>query len=75
MWAGEGESGSPPADALAMLAPAPEWRLQAALAELRSVLSGPSIQVRCLDCGPTAPVSKKAADTGFMQNLLGWLAT
>ena len=73
-WAGEEEMDSAPADALAGLAPAPEWRLRAALAEVRSILSGPTIQVRCLECGPVAPARLRAADTGVLQALLGWLS-
>jgi protease-4 len=73
MLAGEEESNSQPADALATLAPAPEWRLRAALADLKSVLSGPSIQVRCLDCGPVAPVARQTTDAGLVRSLLGWL--
>lgn len=72
MLAGEEESDSPPADALATLAPAPEWRLRAALAELQSILSGPSIQARCLECAPVAP-ARVAQKVGIGDALLGWL--
>ena len=75
MLAGEEESNSQPADALATLAPAPEWRLRAALADLKSVLSGPSIQVRCLDCGPVSPVARQTTDAGFVRSVLGWLTS
>jgi len=57
------------------LAPAPQWQLEAALAEFKSILSGPSIQARCLDCAPVAPVAVKAKDAGFVQSVLGWLAS
>jgi len=72
--AGEEEAGTQPTDALATLAPAPQWQLEAALAELKSILGGPSIQARCLDCAPVAPVAAKAADAGLVQTVLGWLA-
>ena len=62
-----------PTDALATLAPAPEWRLRAALDELRSILSGPSIQVRCLECGPVAATRVRGDEMRFTQTLLGWL--
>lgn len=74
MLAGEEETDSRPADALASLAPAPEWRLRAALAELRSILSGPSIQVRCLECGPITPARASGEDRGFVEAVLGWLS-
>ena len=73
MLAGEEGTDAEPTDALASLAPAPEWRLRAALAELRSILSGPTIQVRCLECGPAAPALPRAAETGVTEALLGWL--
>ena len=41
-----------PADALATLAPAPEGLLARAIAEVRSILTGPTIQARCLECPP-----------------------
>ena len=73
MLAGEEESDSRPADALATLSPAPEWRLRAALTDMRSILSGPTIQVRCLECAPSAPARMRGSDAGFFQALLGWL--
>jgi protease-4 len=72
--AGEGETDSQPTDALATLAPAPQWQLEAALAEFKSILGGPSIQARCLDCAPVAPVAMAAKETGFVQAILSWLA-
>jgi hypothetical protein len=50
-------------------------RLRAALADLKSVLSGPSIQVRCLDCGPVSPVARQTTDAGFVRSVLGWLTS
>ena len=73
MLAGEDESDSQPADALATLSPAPEWRLRAALMDMRAILSGPTIQVRCLECAPAAPARIRGGDAGFFQALLGWL--
>ena len=74
MLAGEEETDSPPADALATLAPAPEWRLRAALTELRSILSGPSIQVRCLECPPVAVGRISKDKVGLTEALWGWLS-
>ncbi|MBB3764317.1 signal peptide peptidase SppA [Sphingomicrobium lutaoense] len=42
------------ADAFALLAPAPEALVRQALADVEEMLSGPTIQLRCLDCGPQA---------------------
>ena len=74
MLAGEESRDQQPSDALAMLAPAPEWRLKAALAELAAILSGPSIQVRCLECPPSGPAPARGGESaGLGQILLGWL--
>lgn len=45
-----GDAEAAPTDAFAALAPAPEALLDTALSDVRRILSGPSIQVRCLDC-------------------------
>jgi protease-4 len=71
--AGEEETDSPPADALAGLAPAAKWQVQAALAELRAILSGPTIQARCLECGPVAPVRTMRPASGAFESFMGWL--
>ena len=63
----------PPADALAMLAPASEGLLARAIAEVRSILSGPTIQARCLECPPvTAARRLSADDRGWLARLLSW---
>ena len=58
-----------PADALATLAPAPEGLLARAIAEVRSILSGPTIQARCLECPPLAAAPRLSARTAA-----GWRA-
>ena len=62
-----GDTETAPTDAFAALAPAPEALLGTALADVRRILSGPSIQVRCLDCPVELRVPARA-DTG------GWKA-
>ena len=56
-------SSQPQEDAFAAIAP--ETDITAALAELRSVLTGPRIQARCLDCGPQSPSRPTKSDLGF----------
>ena len=56
MFAG-GDSEATPTDAFAALAPAPDRLLGTALADMKRIMTGPSIQVRCLDC----PVELSAA--------------
>jgi protease-4 len=52
---------------------APESRITDALAELRSVLSSPRIQARCLDCPPVAPARVSKQDVGFWAAVRAWL--
>jgi protease IV len=74
LLAGKEETDAPPADAFAGLAPAAAWQVQSALAEVRAILSGPTIQARCLECGPTAPRRAPASASGFLDIVLGWLS-
>jgi protease-4 len=70
---GEGESADVPADALASLSPTPEALIVRALAEVRSILSGPTIQARCLECPPTVAAPRlNADDRGWLARLLSW---
>ena len=62
-----------PADALAALAPAPEGLLARAITEVRSILNGPTIQARCLECPPVGPAPRLSADDrNWLTRLLGW---
>jgi len=62
-----------PADALATLAPAPEGLLARAIAEVRSILNGPTIQARCLECPPVGPAPRLSADDrNWLTRLLSW---
>ena len=71
--ANEEETEEMPADALASLAPAPESLLARALTEVRSILSGPTIQVRCLECPPVAAAPRLTKqDRGWLATLLRW---
>jgi protease-4 len=60
-------------DALATLAPAPEGLLARAVYEVRSILNGPTIQARCLECPPTAAAPRLSEDDrGWLARLLSW---
>ncbi|WP_309611467.1 signal peptide peptidase SppA [Sphingomonas sp.] len=54
IFSGDDEDGAGTTDAFAALAPSPASQLQRALAEVQQIMSGPSIQARCLECGPVA---------------------
>jgi protease-4 len=56
-------------DAYAVLGGNPQGQLFRALAELRSILDGPRIQARCLECAADTPVSLSKADRGFLARL------
>ncbi|HYC94163.1 MAG TPA: signal peptide peptidase SppA [Sphingomicrobium sp.] len=72
-WAGEDDEADVPADALASLSPAPESMLARALAEVRSILSGPTIQVRCLECPPVGAAPRLTQDDrGRLARMLSW---
>ena len=64
---------APASDAYASLAPAPEGLLARAIAEVRSILDGPTIQVRCLDCPPVVAAPRLTnEDRGWLSRLLSW---
>jgi protease-4 len=72
-FASEEDSGEVPADALATLAPAPEALLARAVAEMRSIMAGPTIQARCLECPPVGAAPKLSQqDRGWLARLLSW---
>jgi len=72
-FADEEEANEAPADALAMLAPAPEALLVRAIAEVRSILTGPTIQARCLECPPLAAAPRLSEeDRGWLARWLSW---
>jgi protease-4 len=63
-----------PQDAFATLARQPEQQLAAIIAEMRAILSGPSIQARCLECPPVAPAVIRQRDLGLLGLLKEWLS-
>ncbi len=72
-FAAQDETEEMPADALASLAPAPEGLLARAIAEVRSILDGPTIQVRCLDCPPVVAAPRLTnEDRSWLTRLLSW---
>ena len=65
---------SVPDDAFSTLARQPEQQLAGVLAEVRSILSGPSIQVRCLECPPVAPAQAAPKDLTLLGLMKEWLS-
>ena len=63
-----------PTDAFSMMAREPQQQLASVLTEVRSILSGPSIQVRCLECPATAPARIEQKDLTLLGLVKGWLS-
>ena len=72
MLASEEKDGSAPADAFAVFGN-PQLKLMQAMADLRSILAGPSIQVRCLECPSSAPARVQQQDVSTFAALKAWL--
>lgn len=66
------DSSGDDSDAFASLGP--DQALANAVAEMRSVLEGPRIQVRCLECPPVAPARPKAQDLTLLAELRSLLS-
>jgi protease-4 len=62
-----------PADAFSMLAREPEQQLASAITEVRTILSGPSIQARCLECPAVAPARVEQKDLTLLELIRSWL--
>ena len=63
-----------PQDAFARLAGQPQRQLVSAITEVRSILSGPSIQARCLECPAVAPARLRKSDLSLVQLIGEWLS-
>ncbi|MGE5562661.1 MAG: signal peptide peptidase SppA [Bacillota bacterium] len=62
-----------PEDAFASLSRAPQQQLAQMLVEVRSILSGPSIQARCLECPAVAPARIDRRDLSLLQIIERWI--
>ena len=71
---GDNNDTSAPDDAFATLARQPEQQLAGVLSEVRSIVSGPSIQARCLECPPVAPARVDQKDLGLLGLIKEWLS-
>jgi protease-4 len=69
----DGDTGAP-ADAFSTLARQPEQQLAAVIGEMRSILSGPSIQARCLECPPVAPARIEQKDLTVLGLIKEWMS-
>jgi protease-4 len=61
-------------DAFAAIARQPQLQLAQAFYDVRSIMSGPSIQARCLECPAVAPAPPlREKDLSLLAILKGWL--
>ena len=70
----QNDDSAAPQDAFAMLAGQPQRQLAAAIAEVGSILSGPSIQARCLECPAVAPAKLRRQDLSLFALIREWLS-
>jgi protease-4 len=63
-----------PADAFSTLARQPGQQLATVLAEVQSIVKGPSIQARCLECPPVAPARVEQRDLSLLDLVKAWLS-
>ena len=68
----EKDEGSAPAQGFAFFGNG-QMKLAQALADVRSILNGPSIQVRCLECPSVATPRVEKRDVSFLSAIAGWL--
>ncbi|HEV2595612.1 MAG TPA: signal peptide peptidase SppA [Sphingomicrobium sp.] len=69
------DDSSAPDDAYSVLARQPQQELASALIEVRSILKGPSIQARCLECPPVAPApALQESDVTLFALIRNWLS-
>src|SRR5437868_1603250 len=62
-----------PGDAFSTLALQPEQQLATAIAEVRAIMSGPSIQARCLECPSDVPARIEQKDLTLLELIRSWL--
>ena len=63
-----------PQDAFASFARAPQQQLATMLAEVRSIMAGPSIQARCIECPSPTPRRLDKQDLSLLALLKEWLS-
>jgi protease-4 len=70
----DSDDGTSSPDAFAAWAERPQQQLADALFEVRAILSGPSIQARCLECPRGAPAPMPAHDRTLLALVEEWLS-
>jgi protease-4 len=73
-FASESDDSTSGDDAFAVFAARPQEQIAAAIAEVRLIMSGPTIQARCLECPPVAPIPLARRDLSLLELLEAWLS-
>jgi protease-4 len=73
-FASDSGDDAPSGDAFSAWAARPQQQLADAMAEVRAILSGPSIQARCLECPAVAPAPMPAHDRSLLTLVEEWLS-
>jgi len=73
-FASDADDSVPAGDAFSAWAGRPQQQLADALAEVSSILSGPSIQARCLECPAVAPSPTPARNRSLLAMVEQWLS-
>ena len=63
-----------PTDAFSTLARQPQQQLAGVIEEVRSIMSGPSIQARCIECPTVAPARIDEHDLSLLGLIRSWLS-
>ena len=71
---GQEDDTAAPGDAFSTLARQPQQQLASAIAEVSSIMKGPSIQARCIECPPIAPARLDERDLSLLQLVRSWLS-
>jgi len=72
--AADSDDGTASEDAFSAWAAGPQQQLANAIFDARSILSGPSIQARCLECPSVAPAPMPTGDRSLLALLEAWLS-
>jgi protease-4 len=70
----EDSDSAAPEDAFAMLSRKSQQQIAAVIGEVQSMIDGPSIQARCLECQVSAPANVKARDKSLLTLIASWLS-
>jgi protease-4 len=72
--ASENDADADSGDAFSGIVGQRQEQILTAIDEVRAILSGPSIQARCLECPPVAPATIRPRDMSLLELIRAWLS-